>query len=104
MVKTEKVVINLFVSFAACAWFVKTLATAAFAIIAFSELARADEKGISVWLPGQFGSLAAVPQQADWSMAEVYYHAALNASGATAAASEVSVGRLNSDECISVTD
>lgn len=38
--------------------------------------AFADEAGVSVWLPGQFGSLAAVPGEVGWSLPLVYYHAA----------------------------
>jgi len=29
---------------------------------------RADENGVSFWLPGIFGSLAATPQQPGWSL------------------------------------
>jgi len=55
--------------------------------------AYADEGGVSFWLPGQFGSLAAVPSVPGWSMAEVYYHTSVSASGATAASREIQVGR-----------
>ena len=30
---------------------------------------KADEGGVSFWLPGFFGSLAAAPQQPGWSLA-----------------------------------
>jgi hypothetical protein len=36
--------------------------------------AMADEGGVSFWLPGQFGSLAAVPTEPGWSMGTVYFH------------------------------
>ena len=36
--------------------------------------ALADEGGVSFWLPGIFGSLAAVPGTPGWSWATVYYH------------------------------
>jgi len=36
---------------------------------------HADEGGLSFWLPGQFGALAAVPTAPGWSLAFVYYHA-----------------------------
>ena len=74
---------------------VGTLAAATLAFIACSETSRADENGISFWLPGQFGSLAAVPQQPGLSMAEVYYHTSLSASGAAAAAREITIGRFS---------
>lgn len=58
------------------------------------ELSRADESGISYWLPGRFGSLAATPQVAGWSMAEVYYHTTVAASGNVAAARQIQIGRI----------
>lgn len=57
--------------------------------------ARADEGGISFWLPGTFGSLAAVPQQPGWSFASVYYHTTVSAGGDVAAARQVSIGRFS---------
>lgn len=56
--------------------------------------AKADEGGVSFWLPGTYGSLAAVPQQPGWSFATVYYHTSVSASGSTAGAREVTIGRL----------
>jgi hypothetical protein len=56
--------------------------------------AQADETGVSYWLPGRFGSHAAVPQVPGWSMAEVYYHTSVSASGAVAAAKEIQIGRF----------
>ncbi|MBM7061829.1 transporter [Pseudomonas sp. UL073] len=37
--------------------------------------AMADEGGVSFWLPGQFGALAAVPTAPGWSLPLIYYHA-----------------------------
>jgi hypothetical protein len=59
------------------------------------DVARADEGGVSFWLPGQFGSLAAAPAQPGWSFATVYYHTSISAGGNVAAAREVTIGRLN---------
>src|SRR6267154_3305123 len=56
---------------------------------------HADESGISFWLPGLEGSLAAVPTTPGWSVATVYYHTSVNASGAAAAAREFQVGRFS---------
>lgn len=42
---------------------------------------RADEGGTSFWLPGQYGSLAAVPGDPGWSLPLVYYHASIDADG-----------------------
>lgn len=44
----------------------------------WSAIARADEGGVSFWLPGQFGSLAATPGQPGWSFATVYYHTSIS--------------------------
>jgi hypothetical protein len=45
----------------------------AFAAVASTpRIALADEGGVSFWLPGLFGSLAAVPQQPGWSLATIY--------------------------------
>ena len=58
------------------------------------ETALADEGGVSFWLPGQFGSLAAAPQTPGWSFASVYYHTSVGASGNVAAAKEIQIGRF----------
>jgi hypothetical protein len=44
--------------------------------------ARADEGGISFWLPGQFGSLAAVPTDPGFSLPVIYYHSSADATTA----------------------
>jgi hypothetical protein len=43
--------------------------------------ARADEGGVSFWLPGLFGSLAAAPQQPGWSLTSIYYHTTVSGGG-----------------------
>ena len=53
------------------------------------QTSRADEGGISFWLPGQFGSLAAAPQVPGWALGVVYYHANVSGSGNVAAAKEI---------------
>lgn len=57
--------------------------------------ARADEGGVSFWLPGQFGSLAAVPAQPGWQGASIYYHTSVSAGGDVAAARQFQVGRFS---------
>jgi hypothetical protein len=74
---------------------VKATAAALAVAAAFSAPSRADEGGISFWLPGQFGSLAAVPGQPGWSLQTVYYHATAGASGGVTAAGEMTIGRSN---------
>lgn len=49
-------------------------AIGALALLGAPQAAIADEGGISFWLPGNFGSLAAVPGTPGWSWATVYYH------------------------------
>lgn len=44
-----------------------------------SGAARADEGGISFWLPGLNGSLAAAPAVPGWSWATIYYHTSVDA-------------------------
>jgi hypothetical protein len=45
------------------------------------DSARADESAIGFWLPGFFGSMSAAPLQPGWSLAAIYYHANVSASG-----------------------
>src|SRR5882762_3101841 len=69
------------------------VATAALALC--PAISRADESGISFWLPGQEGSLAATPTTSGWSIGAIYYHTNVNATGAAAAAREFQVGRFS---------
>jgi hypothetical protein len=66
------------------------LAIGAFALA--PQRAVADQSGVSFWLPGTFGSLAAVPVQPGLSAAMVYYHTTLSAGGDVAASREVQIG------------
>jgi hypothetical protein len=68
---------------------------AAVAFLLSPGIASADESGISFWLPGLNGSLAAVPTTPGWSIGAIYYHTSVNASGAAAAAREFQVGRFS---------
>ena len=57
--------------------------------------AKADEGGVSMWLPGLFGSLAAVPQQQPgWSGMTTYYHTSVSAGADVARAREITIGNL----------
>lgn len=49
------------------------------------DTAKADQGGIGFWLPGAFGSLAAVPLVPGWSMAAIYIHSDVSAGGDVAA-------------------
>src|SRR4029450_1056400 len=57
--------------------------------------AAADEGGVSFWVPGFFGSLAAAPQQAQgWSLTTIYYHTSVSAGAEGARAREITIGRF----------
>src|SRR5215213_5157589 len=71
------------------------VAIAAAAMFLGQQPSRADEGGVSFWLPGQFGSLAAVPAQPGWSFANIFYYTNVRAEGQVAAARQISVGRFS---------
>src|SRR3954454_18492165 len=61
-------------------WVAIRAATVAVACVAsLPPSAHADEKGISFWLPGLFGSFASVPGSPGWSGTALYYHASVGA-------------------------
>ena len=51
------------------------------AIAVVSLASRADEGGVSFWLPGNFGSFAALPTEPGWTLPLIYYHTSLDAGG-----------------------
>ncbi len=57
--------------------------------------ALADEGGVSFWIPGQFGSLAAAPQVPGWQFGTVNYYTNVNIRGEIAAAKQITIGRFN---------
>lgn len=61
------------------------------AVAVSSNAARADENGISFWLPGLFGSLAAAPQQPGWSFATINYYDSVSAGSSVADARDLSI-------------
>ena len=65
------------------------------AVLSAPVISLADEGGVSFWLPGEFGSLAAVPQVPGWSFAAFNYYTSVSAGGNVAAARQVTIGRLN---------
>jgi hypothetical protein len=67
------------------------------ALIAAPPIAVADEGGVSFWVPGFFGSLAATPLQPGFSVANIYYHTTVNAGADVAFARQVSRGRLTTN-------
>ncbi|MCC6887844.1 MAG: transporter [Hyphomicrobiales bacterium] len=68
-----------------------------------SPAARADENGVSMWLPGMFGSLAAAPQQPGFSLTSIYYHTSVSAGATVARAREISIGNIPASISASLT-
>jgi hypothetical protein len=77
----------------------RLLVTALFVAFALSlpSAVRADENGISFWLPGIYGSLAAAPQQPGFTFTAINYFDSVSASGSVAASREITIGRLNAN-------
>ena len=72
--------------------------TASLALVAVgftTTISLADENGVSFWVPGFFGSLAATPQQPGWSLASIYYHTDVSGSGGIAVSREITIGQFN---------
>jgi hypothetical protein len=59
--------------------------------------ASADEGGVSFWIPGFFGSLAATPLQPGLSFAAIYYHTSVSGSGNLAFARQVTRGNITAN-------
>lgn len=73
-------------------------ATVSGAIVACQpSVMKADEGGVSFWVPGFFGSLAATPQQPGFSFATIYYHTPVSAGGDVAFARQVTRGNITAN-------
>jgi hypothetical protein len=67
----------------------------AFAVLVSAPaISKADEGGVSFWLPGFFGSLAATPLQPGWTFATTYYHTSVSADADVARAREFTLRKL----------
>jgi hypothetical protein len=55
----------------------------------------ADEGGVSFWLPGLYGSLAALPTAPGWSDFNFLYNTNVHAGADVATAREITIGRFN---------
>jgi hypothetical protein len=73
----------------------KSIAALLLVFCAYASQASADEGGVGFWLPGEFGSLAAAPQVPGWAIGIVNIYESIGASGAVAAAREITIGNLN---------
>src|SRR5271166_1497394 len=58
------------------------------AVASAPDISKADEGGVSFWIPGFFGSLAAAPQQPGWSLTTMAYQTSVSAGGDVAIARE----------------
>jgi hypothetical protein len=64
------------------------------ALASYPMTSRADEGGVSFWLPGQYASLAAAPQVPGWAIGVIYLHSNVSASGSVAASKEITTSRI----------
>jgi hypothetical protein len=71
-----------------------SVALAVGATLSLPTISYADEDGVSFWLPGIYGSLAAVPQQPGFTFTAINYFGSVSGSGSIAAAREVTIGRF----------
>ena len=69
----------------------RTLALACVAFAVGVTVASADEAGISFWVPGTYGALAAAPLPPGFSIAEIYYHSPIKGGGDVAIARQVPI-------------
>jgi hypothetical protein len=63
-------------------------------VVATATSSLADEGGVSFWVPGFFGSLAATPQVPGFSFANVLYYSQVSAGGNVAFAKQVALGNI----------
>jgi hypothetical protein len=60
-----------------------------------TRAAFADEGGVSFWIPGLYGSLAAAPQVPGWAITYINLYNPVSASGNIAAARQVTLNRFS---------
>ena len=82
------------ISTAGFIWRLSAAAIAALLVLP-DQAARADEGGVSFWIPGFFGSLAAAPaREPGWQLTTMYYHTSVSAGADVARAREITIGRI----------
>ncbi len=77
-------------------------AAAAIAIASAPDNAHADEGGVSFWIPGLYGSLAAAPQVPGWALGIVNLYTPVGATGNVAAARQVTIGNVPANVNVSL--
>jgi hypothetical protein len=65
------------------------------ALIDAPTVARADEGGVSFWIPGFYGSLAAAPLESGWAITSINYFDQVRAGGDVAFARNVTIRAVN---------
>jgi hypothetical protein len=65
--------------------FFGTAALAGVIVATATGASKADQGGVSFWLPGAFGSLAAAPMVPGWALGTIYIHSSVEAGGNVAA-------------------
>lgn len=75
------------------AWLVAAAISAALGLAPSASFA--DEGGVSFWLPGLYGSLAAVPVAPGWSDLNFFYNTNVHAGADVGTAREITIGRFN---------
>jgi hypothetical protein len=63
--------------------------------VSIATSSRADEGGVSFWVPGFFGSLAAAPQVPGFSFTNILYYSQVSAGGNVALAKQAPLGNIN---------
>jgi hypothetical protein len=66
-------------------------------LIATHRSAAADQGGISFWLPGAFGSMAATPLVPGWSLGAIYLHSDVRGGGDVAASRAIRLGNATTN-------
>lgn len=66
------------------------------------NVSLADEDGVSFWIPGLYGSLAAAPEVPGWAVGIVNLYNPVGASGNAAAAREVTINRFSTTVNVNV--
>src|SRR5262249_1435755 len=64
-------------------------------VLSTATTSRADEGGVSFWVPGFYGSLAAAPQVPGFSFTNILYYSQVKAGGDVAFAKQVTLGNIN---------
>jgi hypothetical protein len=65
------------------------------AFVGSASISRADEGGVSFWIPGLFGSLAATPQVPGWTLATINYYTSVTGGGNLAASRQITINKFN---------